>query len=317
MTNAPALRRQLSVVIPTYNRCGMLPDVLRPLLADPASTEVIVVVDGCHDGSWELLTDWAHREPRLRPIFQENAGQAAARQAGVEAAHGEIVVILDDDVIAEPGLIGKHADWHTDGESRLVLGYSATHPPLPRRPGQAPTILYAEDHDQICAKYESDPRYVLTNLWAGNMSLRRDDALRVGLDNDRHLRYHEDQLFGFRCERAGLTPVFDRLLAATHSHSRSVAKFASECRIQGNARVKLTAEYPDLAPNIDASLELPTPTRLIVFALSAPLVAASSSLLLRAAAFVTGQAHRWALETVAVRLLRQVELRRGIRTASR
>ena len=44
-----------SVVIPTHGRRALLADVLAPVLADPATAEVVVVVDGCDDGSLEFV----------------------------------------------------------------------------------------------------------------------------------------------------------------------------------------------------------------------------------------------------------------------
>src|SRR3954454_8936427 len=90
----------VSVVIPTYRRRAQLASVVDPLLADEATAELIVVVDGSDDGSLELLRAIAHRDPRVRPIGSANQGQAAARQLGLEAARHPVVLLLDDDVIA-------------------------------------------------------------------------------------------------------------------------------------------------------------------------------------------------------------------------
>ncbi|MDQ4142512.1 MAG: glycosyltransferase, partial [Actinomycetota bacterium] len=99
----------VSVVVPTYNRRENLPRVLEPLLADPATTELVVVVDGSRDGSFELVEERAATEPRLKPVFIENQGVARAHQTGVERASGEVVLLLADDVIAAPGLVMGHA----------------------------------------------------------------------------------------------------------------------------------------------------------------------------------------------------------------
>ena len=56
--------------------------------SDPrrSTTEVLVVVDGSRDGSFEYLQQVAEREPRLKPILhRESVGQTLAQQAGVEA----------------------------------------------------------------------------------------------------------------------------------------------------------------------------------------------------------------------------------------
>ncbi len=303
----------VSVVMPTYRRRAMLPLVVAPVLADPATTELIVVVDGCDDGSLDLLREWARDEPRLRPVWQENAGQGPARQHGVDLARGEIVVVLDDDVVASPGMITGHAAWHVPGTHRLVLGYLPVELPVRRRPGQATTRLYSASYEEVCAAYERDAACVLERLWAGNLSMRRADALRVGLWTLGGLRYHEDQQFGFRCTREHLEPVFDRRLGSTHLHRRTLRAFRAECRQQGEARCWLAVQYPDLAPVRDATRELPGHLALLVDLLSVPVLAPVVGGLLAAISTCAGLARWWAGEDTATRLLRQVELRRGLR----
>ena len=98
---------RVSVVIPTYRRRDALLRLLTALERQslPASDfEVIVVVDGSDDGSREaaeaLSTPYA-----LRVCWQENRGRSAARNVGLEAARGELVVMLDDDMEPAPDLL--------------------------------------------------------------------------------------------------------------------------------------------------------------------------------------------------------------------
>ena len=94
------------------------------VLRDPAAAEIVVVVDGSSDGSIELLEQLSRSQPRLRPFFMENRGLNAAVQAGVERATSEIVLILDDDLVASPGLASAHARHHRAAPNLVVLGYS-------------------------------------------------------------------------------------------------------------------------------------------------------------------------------------------------
>src|SRR5258708_463398 len=163
----------VSVVVPTYRRRDGLTEMVAAIAADPYPTEIIVVVDGYHDGSMDLLHDLSKSEPRLRPIWQENRGQGAARQNGIEHASGEVVLLLDDDVIAGPDLARGHAHIHFRAARAVVLGYMPTIRPSYRQPGNFSTLLSADDYERACDRYEEDPSSVITHLWAGNMSLRR------------------------------------------------------------------------------------------------------------------------------------------------
>jgi hypothetical protein len=102
--------------------------------------------------------------------------------------------------------------------------------------------------------YRENPRNVLTHLWMGNVSLRRADALRVGLASESFAgRRHEDRDFGLRCLRAGLRGVFDPSLAATHDYQRSITAFLEDARAQGAELALLHRVHgPGLGP-IDMS----------------------------------------------------------------
>lgn len=222
-----------SVVIPTFNRRYGVRKVVESVLADPDATEVVVVVDGCRDGTIEMLEDLSATEPRLRPMFVENCGEGRARQSGAEAAEGEVVVFLDDDVIPGPGLVRGHLEHHAAARELVVVGYMPVASPDRRRPGMFATTLYAREYEATCSRWESDPPSILLSLWAGNFSIRKADAIRVGLAAPVPLPYHEDMAFGLRCRDAGLVGVFDRTLLASHLHTpRPLDTFVSDARRQ-------------------------------------------------------------------------------------
>ncbi len=88
-----------SVVLSTYNRCGVLRPALDAVLAQQgASYEVIVVDNNSTDGTRELVQSRAAVHPRLRYVFEPRQGLPHARNAGVLAARAPIVAFTDDDV---------------------------------------------------------------------------------------------------------------------------------------------------------------------------------------------------------------------------
>jgi glycosyltransferase involved in cell wall biosynthesis len=290
-------------------------------LSDPAAGEIVVVVDGARDGSFELLQAMAADEPRLRPVFQENAGEGAARQAGIAAATGDVVLLLDDDVEAAPGLVGGHARHHADGIERVVVGYMPTPEPTPADPDGFSTLLYAEAYEGRCDRYETEPETVLRHLWAGNISLPRDVCLRVGLSSgDFTERYHPDRELGLRLLEAGLTGVFDRTLAATHHHDRPLDAFVRDARSQGAGWSLVHRLHPEHAGDLPQDrfrAGLPGPLAALVDACRRPRVAAvTATTLHRAVAFSGARGWRRAQLPLA-RLLRRVEQQRGAIAARR
>ena len=232
-----------SVVVPTHGRADLLPTVLAPLLRDPATAEVVAVADG-DDDAYEVLGMLAGRDPRLVPLRTDGAGENGARQAGIDSARGELVVLLDDDVLARDGLVTGHARAHAARRGVVVLGYMPVAEALRDGP---PTELYASWYEEAVERYERDPGSILHSFWAGNTSLRREDARRVGLaDASFTATYNPDRDFGLRCARAGLTGVFDRRLRADHLYRRSLHQMRADARRQGEGRVLVHHRHPDL-----------------------------------------------------------------------
>lgn len=88
----------ISIIIPVYNAETYLRQCIDSVLGQTFhNIEVICVNDGSTDGSAALLDEFAVRDARVRVLSQANAGQGAARNAGLTAAHGEFVAFLDAD----------------------------------------------------------------------------------------------------------------------------------------------------------------------------------------------------------------------------
>ncbi|WP_233441229.1 glycosyltransferase family 2 protein [Microbacterium paludicola] len=98
---------RLTVVIPAYNAAEYLHRALEPLVAfsdaHPGVVEVIVVDDGSRDGTGALADAYAVRAPgAIRVIHQDNAGHGGAINAGVAAASGRYLKVLDADDWLDP-----------------------------------------------------------------------------------------------------------------------------------------------------------------------------------------------------------------------
>ena len=101
---------EISVVVPVYNEEESVPEVHRRLtevLAGVArSYEIVLVDDGSHDRSWELIRGIAAGDPRVRGIsFSRNFGHQAAFTAGLDHVDGDAVVIMDGDLQDPPEVI--------------------------------------------------------------------------------------------------------------------------------------------------------------------------------------------------------------------
>lgn len=116
-TSSPAV----SVIIPLYNEEESVPILQAELRAalKGIDHEFIFVDDGSADHTAEQI----EAAPNLRLIrFEKNAGQSAAIYAGLQAAHGEILVLIDGDLQNDPADIPRLVGEIARG-SDLVCGY--------------------------------------------------------------------------------------------------------------------------------------------------------------------------------------------------
>lgn len=132
MTTSPVeTRPRYSIVIPTFQRRDLVLGAVQALasLSGP-SFEAIVVVDGSTDGTAEALR--ALRVlPALTVMEQPNAGRARAVNRGAGLGQGDILLFLDDDMIAAEDLLVQHDQAYAAGAD-AVLGHIPVAPDSPR-----------------------------------------------------------------------------------------------------------------------------------------------------------------------------------------
>jgi glycosyltransferase involved in cell wall biosynthesis len=127
----------VSVVVPTRDRAGLLAELLASLRAQtlPADRfEVLVVDDGSRDGTAALLAE-QQRHGTLRAVStgrREGAGPAAARNAGWRAARAPVVAFTDDDCVASPRWLEEGLAACRDAPGQIVQG--RTDPRADQRP---------------------------------------------------------------------------------------------------------------------------------------------------------------------------------------
>ncbi len=201
----------MSVVVPTWNRAGLLPKCLDSLVNQtrPAGGfEVIVVDDGSEDDTAAVVQGLARdqRDGVLRYVGQENGGVNRARNAGIRAARGDVVAFIDDDEIA-PGdylerafaLLSSHPS--VAGVGGPVLDYEVGGP---RTCSQCSLATVHLPHSGTT---------VTDRLLGGNMVIRRTAFESVGEFADA-LSGRGDDTEWFR--RAGLDFLYEPSLFVWH-----------------------------------------------------------------------------------------------------
>ena len=93
----------LSVIVPIYNVRKYLSKCIKSILDQSIdSMEVILVDDGSTDGSGEICDEWASTDDRIVVIHKPNGGVNTARNAGLDAASGKYITMVDGDDYIKP-----------------------------------------------------------------------------------------------------------------------------------------------------------------------------------------------------------------------
>ncbi len=112
---------RLSVIIPVYNECATIAELLRQVEEVPIEKEIIVVDDCSADGSREVLQQV--QSSLVRVFYHErNQGKGAAVRTGLEQARGEYVIIQDADLEYDPREYPKLLAPLLQGEADVVYG---------------------------------------------------------------------------------------------------------------------------------------------------------------------------------------------------
>jgi glycosyltransferase involved in cell wall biosynthesis len=233
---------RVSVIIPTHNRLDRLKRVLAHLEQQcyPLDQfEVIVVSDGCSDGTEEYLRTLS-TILHITTVAQPNRGVAAARNNGVAHATGDMILFLDDDVVPTPQLIAEHTRTHAEQtEDAVVLGPMLS----PKNFALSPWVrweqamLTKQYHAMVTGKFAPTAR----QFYTGNTSLGRLHIIAAG-GFDENFRRAEDVELAYRLEQHGLEFVFNPDAIGFHYAERSFDSWMEIPYVYGRNDVIFTRE---------------------------------------------------------------------------
>ena len=132
----------VSIIVPVYKAQDTLAQCLDSLLAQTqADLEVVCVNDGSPDGCADILASYAARDERMRVLTQQNQGVSAARNAGMDAAAGDIVMFADCDDAFEPYACQVVTDAFSTDPQLDALVFGAACEPLEETPKHVRDLL--------------------------------------------------------------------------------------------------------------------------------------------------------------------------------
>ncbi len=272
---------QLSVIIPTFNRAAALDLCLAALSSQvvDADWEIVIVDDGSTDETEDVVQRYAKTFPV--PIAyqrQQNAGPARARNVGIEASRGAIILFIGDDIIASgDDYLSQHVAWHAGRFSApgiAVLGLTTwnesmmTVTPFMRwLESGGPQFAYGDLQDGDVA----DARYFYTS----NVSIKRAFLGDDRFDERFRRAAFEDFELAHRLERRGLAIAYNSTARATHLHAISMAGYLRRARVAGQSAALVGQIHADLlerSPQLFGPPRLPLHKRLLINRITYPLL---------------------------------------------
>lgn len=191
----------VSVIIPVYNRAGMLERSVRSVIEQSLSDwELILVDDGSTDGSDLICDAFAAEDARIRAFHKPNGGVSSARNLGLDEARGEWLAFLDaDDRFYPDALETMVKKAEQDSLDMLQFAYNQEYA-AGENDGRESGVLAPEEY--------LSRGHFQGSVWS--VCVRRELVSDNGIRFDTGLRIAEDHLFIYevlrhskRVERTG------------------------------------------------------------------------------------------------------------------
>jgi GT2 family glycosyltransferase len=232
---------KISTVIPAFNagkELRILLFCLNHSRLDPSdSLEVIVVDDGSTDGTGDMVASFPAKFD-LRYTFlprTERSSRAAARNAGIAAAEGELLIMADADQIVTPTYVEEHVRYHRLRHDLVVVA-----PRADLRDGRLdeevlaeqfsfealPPIEWGDPRELVLREFSVNFNQLSTcwhHMFTCNVSVRRRHVLAVGGFDEAYIGWGlEDSDLGYRLRGRGLAFAYNAAAMSYHQKAHDV-----------------------------------------------------------------------------------------------
>jgi GT2 family glycosyltransferase len=237
-----------SVVVPAGGArasLGVLLEALSRQTVPRDRFEVVVVVNPPDDETVRLVERF-DSTLQVVALSKPRRGRAAACNAGVALAGGELVVFLDDDMCPAEEWLERHLERHAASSGIVALGAV----PVRLDAASRPLERWVADRFASHHKRLAEPRQVfhLRDFFSGNASLRREVFTAVGGFDEEYAEYgHEDLELCLRLRGAGVGPVFEPRAIAHQRYCKGFGDFSRDMRAAGGTAVLLARKHPEAA----------------------------------------------------------------------
>lgn len=226
MTGTPTAP-DISVVIPTFNRAGMVCDCVASVLAQTGVMVEVIVVDDCSpDDTQVRIAQRFGGDPRVKYVRNgENSFQAVSRNNGARIARGEYILFLDDDNILESNAL---VNLWKEFKERPQLGLAAPMA-IHKRPGKENLIWsLGSDFNRWTSRpmdncpnlpleeLPSEPKTYPTSYYPNGFMVPKKIYEAVGGFDEMYEQIFEESDFGLKIREAGYDAVVSTNARTVH-----------------------------------------------------------------------------------------------------
>lgn len=254
------------MVIPTFNRTYLLQRTLSKLNEQTLAAEdgeIIVISDGSTDSTEQICEEFKKTSKyNFQFLKQENKGQAAARNNGIDHTTGEIILIIGDDIIPQKNdFLEWHVKIHQKYPNIIIIGETRWHPELKITPFmtwlEEGTFKHFSKGGAMVAFNHLKKRPIFDNkfllheadLWhfyGGNISIPAEILKKEKFSTDFNEYGWEDTELGARLLKQGLKIFFTELAPAYHHHEVTEEDFFKRMETVRKTAEIFEQKHPDI-----------------------------------------------------------------------
>jgi len=244
---------EYSIIIPTYQGATSVIRLVNSICSSAATLgiqeqlEIVVVIDGSTDGTYNLLSA-IQPIVLLRIINQQNAGLAQTRNRGVIAATGNMLWHLDDDMEVDITCMSQHL-LQPRRQNEIRMGSLDTR-------GERSALLehvcgfYQQRHVRLLANAENvEPLDFTCSNTSGQAQVFRD----CPFDSTFRGYGMEDYELATRLHAKGVTITYDPIALVVHHYDHTFIDFCNSMYEEGFNRVLLCRLHPHLFERLFSS----------------------------------------------------------------
>ncbi len=242
---------QLSVVCNTFNAVNRIEAFISAYLQQKTTFnwELIIVDDGSTDDTLKKCTKF-QSDKRLKIISGEHVGPSEAKNQGINAAKGEVIVLVGDDILPVGNFLQTHWLSHTMDYPELtaiIVGHTEWAPYLrndllhefmTKSDGLQFAYEHIRNHNLI------DYRFVYTSNVSFKKALIRKTKQYFNVTFQKV--GYEDTEWAYRLQRSGATIRYNRKIEALHYHKYSLKKLIQRQKNIGSNSWLTSSLCPEL-----------------------------------------------------------------------